>query len=516
MAKKDLIMDFSQQPVIAAFVQSIKNGYDAPKHREILCLGTRGDGKTIGVLDGMVEHAKEHYEKGYSLPTTWIGVADTFTSHKLKTVKSLINPIWGGAWKLSDGDHVARFFYQGFPLVHLDLFGIEDQGAMDRVRMECVGVWFEEPAPSAVMVQSTGISEDAWSLALTSQRIASHFHPAVATSNYPDEDHWTWQRWKPSSQPVFANPNLFREILDAAGIPWPKEFDKYPNGTPVEFSLGWEPRGVTRWFRVPAGERASHSDRVDWARSLKNRPDMLRRLILGQPGAVSLGDQVAAGFSRGEHTTRQKILYVPGEPLYFGFDFGHTPTCAIGQPVYINGYRVLGIKAALHTKGGIRQLMQDLVVPWLSRFAPWVKRNPDDFALISYDPSQGSVDDPKGSEADAAVAALTAIKDELGGGQFELGPIDWDSRSSFLKDIFGRRNGLIIEENEFTIDLIRALDGRWYYPKTAQGNLRSDRPKKPNHPWEDLGDALIYLLSRYAVVTGEADMSKLRVASNRK
>jgi hypothetical protein len=45
-------------------------------------------------------------------------------------------------------------------------------------------------------------------------------------------------------------------------------------------------------------------------------------------------------------------------------------------------------------------------------------------------------------------------------------------------------------------NLIRALSGRWHYPTSHQGGVRSDKPKKPNHPFEDLGDALIYLLAR--------------------
>jgi hypothetical protein len=488
--------DFSEQPVIASFVSHIVNGTNERGGNEVLCLGSRGDGKTIGMLWAMANHAVRHHEKGYPLPVNWMGVTDTFTSHKLKTVRSLEHPMFKGGWKLRDNDHVAEFYQGGTKTVHLDLFGIEDQGAMDRLRMESHCLWFEEPAPSAVMVQSSGISEEAWMLGITSCRMPSHFNVKVATENYPDEDHWTWQRWRPGSNIVFAHPDKLRELFKAIEQPAPEnEFQKYAEGTPPRLCMGVVDGRVH--FRVPVGERASEEDRLQWARALKDRPDLLRRLILGQPGVVMLGDQVAKGFTREKFTSKQIVPFVPGEPLYFGFDFGHTPTCVIGQPVK----GMLRIKAALYLQNaGMQQLMEDLVRPYLSRFAPWVLRNPDDYALIGHDPSQGDIGKPKGSEADIDNAALLTIQESFGGGWFEMGPVNWDVRKDALVKIFQRRN-LMVEDNEFTGDLIRALDGRWYYAKSHTGGLKSDKPKKPNHPHEDLGDAFIYLLCRYGVVS---------------
>lgn len=456
LQNKESVISFANQPVVFKFLNAIANGGNRPTDNEVMCVGTRGDGKTIGFMVGAIEHARLHHAAGFPLPVTWMGVTDTFVSHKLKTARSFMNPIWQGGWKLTDQDHTASYWLGKPPvcLVKIDLFGIEDQGAMDKLRMESHGLWFEEPAPSAVMVQSSGISEDAWMLGMTSLRMPTHFHPAVVTMNYPDEDHWTWQRWVTNQAPG------------------------------------------TQYFRVPPGERASAKDREDWARALANRPDLLRRLLEGQPGVIMLGEQVAKGFTRDSHTTKEHIPLMSGEPLYFGFDFGHTPTCIIGQP----NRATMRIKAALHIPGaGIQQLMEDLVLPWLGRFAPWVLKNPDNFALIGYDPSQGSMEKPKGSEADIDNAALKMIQEQLGGGWFEQGPINWETRKDILVQIFNRAHGVMVEDNQYTQDLIRALDGRWYYAKSHQGDLRSDKPKKPNHPWEDLGDAFVYLLARYGV-----------------
>jgi hypothetical protein len=490
--QKNQSMDisFAEQPVVSAYVQAIMNGGKHPECNEIFGFGTRGDGKTIGVMCGMIAHAQEHQRQGFSLPVPWMGVTDTFTSHKLKTVRSFENPIWRGGWKLSDGDHIAIFFQGTTPMVKVDLFGIEDQGAMDRLRMESCGMWFEEPAPSAVMVQSTGIGEHAWELGLTSLRVPSHFHPAVTSENYPDEDHWTWRRPRPTSTPVFAHPAQFKQLFEIAEIPWPREFDKYPEGSPVDLCMA--KNGTCQWFRVPAGERASEEDRLSWTRALAGRKDLLRRLILGQPGVIMLGDQVAQGFSLDDHVAKERLLPWPGQPIYFGFDFGHTPTCVMAQEQR-GQIRVL---AGLHLMGaGIMQLMDDLVLPFLSRYAPWVRRNPQDLALIGYDPSQGSMENPKGSEADIENSALQAIQRVLDG-WFESGPIDWAIRKDALVKVLDRHPKNFQLDPEYCQDLASALAGRWYYAKSHAGDLRSDKPKKPNHPYEDLGDALIYCLCR--------------------
>jgi hypothetical protein len=134
----------------------------------------------------------------------------------------------------------------------------------------------------------------------------------------------------------------------------------------------------------------------------------------------------------------------------------------------------------------------------------------DSFLIIGYDPSG-----EKGEEADIDNSALQAIRDTLSGGNFEPGPTFWEPRREALVNIFMRRNGVLIERNEFTADLIRALSGRWYAAKSHQGELKSDKPKKPNHPWEDLGDSFIYCVIRYGVLPANEDRSdKIVLQSN--
>ena len=65
----------------------------------------------------MILHAVKHKESGFPLPVTWMGVTDTFESHKSKTVPSLLEPHWEGRWKLSEGKHVAAYYLGKVPLV---------------------------------------------------------------------------------------------------------------------------------------------------------------------------------------------------------------------------------------------------------------------------------------------------------------------------------------------------------------------------------------------------------------
>jgi len=457
---KNLVLKFGK--VVNQFVNAVAEGQAS----EIACFGTRGDGKTFGVLGAMFLHAMRHELAGYPLPVIWMGVTDTFASHKLKTIPSMEKPFWKGAWEKRDGGHLMVGRVGGREYVHLHLFGIEDQGAMDRVRMEVHGVWFEEPAPAAVLVQSTGVDETAWSIALTSRRCGygrdeqdreipgSVAYPAVMTLNYPDEDHWTWQRFQPG-----------------LGV------------------RGTHPADPARmWFRIPPGERASEAQRREWAHALRDRPDILRRLIEGQPGTLLMGAQVAEGFREDCHVASERIYPIDGEPLLLGQDFGHTPTTIIGQPW--RGQR--RVYAALTCeRGGVKQHLEEAVIPWLSQYAPWTLQ--DRRKLIGcYDPAGQT-----GEQSDIERDPISTLESMLGGLWYP-GPVKWESRKHVLISAMNHhwaagKPSLVIDPVD-GMPLIRALSGRWFYPTDRLGQVRRDLPKKPNHPWEDLGDAFIYWL----------------------
>ena len=321
---------------------------------------------------------------------------------------------------------------------------------MNRLRMETTGLWFEEPAPALAI--SSGIGEDAWTLGLTSQRLPSHCKPAMLTTNYPDEEHWTWERFVIRQHPG------------------------------------------TAYFRIPPGERATPEDRQRWHTALADRPDLLRRLLSGEPGAVQLGEQVAAGFNYDSHVVlTQPLKLEDSAPLWFGHDGGHTPTTIIGQRVD-GEIRILAALASEHA--GMRQHISNLIRPWLARRAPWAldKRNESQL-LHRYDPSMAT-----GEQADIDQDAVRVLR-EFVGGRFQPGPVDWQGRLgpllASLNTMHDGRPALRIDARECR-GLIAALNGGWHYPTDAAGRVTRDLPKKPNHPHEDYGDALCYLLGGMA------------------
>jgi hypothetical protein len=91
---------------------------------------------------------------------------------------------------------------------------------------------------------------------------------------------------------------------------------------------------------------------------------------------------------------------------------------------------------------------------------------------------------------------------ELLGGVVRQGAVDWIPRIEPVTRLLGEFNGYA-GRPRLQIDpvdgapLIRACRGAWYFP-TINGRVSRDLPKKPNHPFEDLGDSLCYFVGGIA------------------
>ena len=397
-------------------------------------------------------HASEHKKAGYALPVPWAGIMDTFQSHREKTHKSLLKPFWQGAWHIEDGGHKAILNCGGIDGVVLSMFGIEDTAAIDRARGEWACGWIDEAAST---LEGGGVDELVFDVMATSLRIPTHAKIKLVTENFPDEDHWTWQRFKPS--------------IGAWGV-------------------GYHPEDRQRMtIMIPKGDspHLTDKDRADWARALKDRPDLATRLLEGRPGVVQLGPQVAVDFSEIKHVAKEPVRIFNGEPLLFGVDGGLTPTTIIGQTIH-GWLRV--IAAFSIERGGMRQHLERNVVPWLTANAPWALRSSDLIKGV-YDPAMP--DDESDSDRNPV-----KVLQELLGGYWYPGPTSWEARKGAMITALNRR----VDAKLFALQLdpfqckqlIRALSGRWHYPANRLGGVSRDSPAKPNHPWEDFGDAFCY------------------------
>lgn len=428
---------------------------------EVACFGTRGDGKTWGAFGCMLHHAVLHQRAGHPLPVKWLGAADTFASHTAKTHESLRAAGWGGVWRLEGDGHVAVAVINGVEAVRLRLLGVEDQAGLDRLRAESHGLWFEEPAPSSVGVQSTGLGEKAWNIGVTSCRLASHANPKILTTNYPTRSHWTWRRF----------------VTEAEGHP------------------------ERAYVRIPPGEYASAAQREEWRQALADDPSALLRLVEGEPASVYEGDRVASAFRWSQHVSQGPLQPSPHEGrLWIGQDGGLTPTSVIGQR---QGGRIMIFAGLTSEDAGMRQHVEQVLRPWIGEHAPWALRAADAIR-VEYDPSIDTDD-----QGDSETNALRVMR-RLLPATYHPGPVDWLGRRDPMLAAF---NAMVNGQPLVQIDpaasmLLEALDGGWYYPVKATGSRRSDQPKKPNHPAEDAGDSLCYMLAGMRPTKDERERSR--------
>jgi hypothetical protein len=271
-------------------------------------------------------------------------VTDAHVSHKAKTCRSMLAAEWAGAWVLRDDQHVAVFLSDGLEWTALRPdrsggHGGARQGAGGGARSLGGGA-----GPGRGHGDQLGRVVDAFLLAITSCRLASHANPKLITSNYPDADHWVSRRFIESPAPGRV------------------------------------------CIRIKPGEWAGDQQRAEWREALKDRPDLLRRLLEGQPGTIALGAQVAVGFNKDLHVAKERLSIQHGGALVIGWDAGHQPSAILGQRV-ADG--TIAVYASLTTDGGTLQVIEDEVLPWLRTNAPWALRSsPGDRRLMhAIDPS---------------------------------------------------------------------------------------------------------------------------------
>jgi hypothetical protein len=411
---------------------------------ENMLVGPRGEGKTEAGIMAMTFHASLQ-DKAYR-PMPWVVIRDTWANLERTTLKSLKQPRPGSfaasirsrlEFKNGGKQVVLPGYWEAF------LFGIDSIGDLDNLQsLQLAGLWLEEAAPAANDDIGGGVGEDAWAIGISSLR-----HPvttnrrAQITENYPDEDHWTWQRFS-------------------------------------EQRIG-------RLFRIPRGEN-KHIDqdyRDNMARALANRPDLMARLVEGRPAQVTIGEAVTPEYREDTHRSKNDLDPIPRLATYRFWDGGLNPTCVFAQ-VTPRGFFVV-LDTLRGENIGMKQLINNQVKPLIARrygeITEWLDYG--DEALKT--PEQSSSEE----------TAAKVINNELGT-HYHGGVQGWKARREAWKDLLTR---MIDGRPMFQISrheriLHRALNGGWHYYKDAAGKVLKDKPVKDlnSHP----GDAVSHGIAK--------------------
>jgi hypothetical protein len=301
--------------------------------------------------------------------------------------------------------------------------------------------WADEPA-AALVESAAGITRKAWGIAFSSCRLPTHRRVGLLTSNAPTPRSWVWKRFVLSPEPG------------------------------------------CRAYRIPKGERTTEEYRAALARQFADSPDLLARLAEGEAALPLHGLPVARGYSDRLCVAPRRLEAVSSSPLYLGWDAGLSPACVLAQARDGRCW----VYAALFTeRGGTRELIEQLVRPWLSAHGPWALRERR-MMIHCVDPNMATP-----SQHSVEASPVNTLS-ELLRGPVRPGPVPWPPRRDALLQCFqpwGSR--LWISPGEETEELRIALGGGFHYRTSTGGDVRGQEPDK-SHPHSDLADALIYVL----------------------
>lgn len=414
---------------------------------EILLDGPRGSGKTWAVPGAFAGLAELRARAGVPLPLRVLWLHVSLTDAGVKSGRSVEDAGWGGLWTVKDDRRVAELTVGGTTMVSADFVGARDESSAERLRAEAHIVAGEELVPT--LDEGGGIEERKWELALTSARLATPRRVAIATTNPGAPDTWPYKRW-----------------IEGGG------------------------RAGSVRCQVPASDRLSPAEVTALREAFRDSPDLEQRLALGEWSALQLGEQVAVGYDPAVHVAPHRLMVSQNHQVAIGWDGGHSPSAVIAQVI---GGQVQIFASLNDLKVGVLELIETQVVPWLVQYAPWTRAPGSSVLTHVIDPSMKTA-----GQATIRESAERVIRETLRG-RIVLGPVAWQPRrEAVLRVLAPRHEGGALPlqiSNVPETELLRsAFLSRWYYPKSPDGRVDRSRPKKPNSPWSDIGDAAAYVL----------------------
>ena len=412
------------------------------KDFEVCLVGPRGEGKSEGGIRRMTMHAAGQPKDVRPIP--WAIIRDTWKNLERTTLKSFLYPHPGSFaekirpfLKVSGGGE--KISLPGF--WEAELFGVDSLGDLSRMQsLQLGGLWLEEPSPAAAEDIGGGLDERVITVGITSLRHPCTWRTAQITSNYPDEDHWMWQRYYV--------------------------------------------RQTGRLFRIQRGENphlpADYRQNMETA--LAGDQGLLDRLVFGQPGFVVQGESVTPEYNQAIHRSETELTPYPNLVGYRFWDGYSNPACIIAQ---LTPRGQLQIFESIVASGmGVKQLIKEYVKPAMK----------DRYKMI---PEWEDIGDPSmmtADQSDYEQSAALVIEKELNT-NFRGGPPTWNVRKQGIKNALLERNPdtgqpfILLSGSPLTQPLHQSLRGGWHYRKFPTGVI-SKIPLKNQHSHP--GDALSY------------------------
>lgn len=223
--------------------------------------------------------------------------------------------------------------------------------------LDLTGVWLNEASelPKAVMDMSTGRVGRFPPKAMG----GSCWSGVIMDTNSPDEDHWLYELaevTRPEGYEFFAQPGALIKQEDGTYAP-----------NPLAENVKNHQLGYDYWMRQIPGKAEQ------W----------IKVFVLGQYGSVHDGKPVFPEFNDSLHV--RDISPLQGVQLRIGLDFGLTPAAVITQ-TDARG-RLLVLDELCGEDMGIRQFLEDVLIPYLMENYPtsWAKK--DELIVCIGDPA---------------------------------------------------------------------------------------------------------------------------------
>jgi hypothetical protein len=311
-------------------------------------VGAMGEGKSYAAVMGLIAHAERC--RPYFKPREKLQVAiirDTHENMKHSVVKTFqeffdshpeISYNWRSDFKSLDIDTD--------PVIHCDLFGIDDVAALTKLQGSTYGcIWLEELAPYTDSARSNaGISEDVYNAALVRCARQANAPPRLqCTSNPCDEDHWMYRRL----------------IIPPDGPVHPKT----PDITKALYQIPYGENIFLREVSRQATMAAFADDEAAYA-----------RFVRGEFATKYPGQKVAEHFNPEWHIAKQTLEPFDGYEGFISFDSWGSPAAIIGQQAPNGQCYVLD---CLQGAADIRGLIRDYIKPtinsprWKDKCSHW-------------------------------------------------------------------------------------------------------------------------------------------------